>query len=422
MATYSRIYTSKTTNTADTISWKNQPFTSAVLSGDNFNKSGATEKTISKVTSVTLKIYLNITTSQSMNYVLTLLDSEGTAFGISYTTTKSLSEGYHTVSLSIPSSTFENATNVLSNDNFKVKLNMSPTYRNDDATYKDIKAHPVTIIVEFESQEILPIINNLVLERCDNNGAINNEGEHIKLSCVLSANLYGSYSLICNKENETTTYTIVSSDSFTAPVAISTVIPNLTLEKEAEATYIVTFTAQYGDLASETYTSTGTIKGLFVNMHLSAARQGGVSFGKFSTADDENPKFECEYPAYFSNGIYVGSVPYTLNIEAGTLLFGHLTTSSTEIVLSLPVPYLSPNVTSASITKIKGNIRCAGKYGLTSSFISGGTDYIKCVTSILISYSTNTLIITLKKASGTFYGTNNYPADFSVNELEITLS
>lgn len=40
-----------------------------------------------------------------------------------------------------------------------------------------------------------------------------------------------------------------------------------------------------------------------IPLHISGAERGGVSIGAFSTSTDENPKFECHYPAYFYNDV-----------------------------------------------------------------------------------------------------------------------
>ena len=41
----------------------------------------------------------------------------------------------------------------------------------------------------------------------------------------------------------------------------------------------------------------------FANMHLSAATNGGVAFGSFSSSTNASPKFECNYPALFYNSV-----------------------------------------------------------------------------------------------------------------------
>jgi hypothetical protein len=62
----------------------------------------------------------------------------------------------------------------------------------------------------------------------------------------------------------------------------------------------------------------GTIFRAFSNMHLSAARNGGVAFGGFSSATDSAPKLESRYPCYFYGGVPVLAVTWVnLSVNAG---------------------------------------------------------------------------------------------------------
>ncbi len=47
----------------------------------------------------------------------------------------------------------------------------------------------------------------------------------------------------------------------------------------------------------------GSIARAFANMHLSGCSTGGVAFGKFCKSTENNPMFECNYPAYFYKGV-----------------------------------------------------------------------------------------------------------------------
>lgn len=49
----------------------------------------------------------------------------------------------------------------------------------------------------------------------------------------------------------------------------------------------------------------GNISRAFANVHMSGASTGGVAFGKFSSATEGNPLFECVYPAVFSGNVTV---------------------------------------------------------------------------------------------------------------------
>ena len=53
----------------------------------------------------------------------------------------------------------------------------------------------------------------------------------------------------------------------------------------------------------ETVTAQITVDRAFANLHLSGKTTGGVAFGRFSTAQQGVPKFECDYPAYLYGGV-----------------------------------------------------------------------------------------------------------------------
>jgi len=53
----------------------------------------------------------------------------------------------------------------------------------------------------------------------------------------------------------------------------------------------------------ETATAQITVDRAFANLHLSGKTSGGVAFGRFSTAQQGVPKFECDYPAYLYGGV-----------------------------------------------------------------------------------------------------------------------
>ena len=62
----------------------------------------------------------------------------------------------------------------------------------------------------------------------------------------------------------------------------------------------------------------GTVFRAFSNMHLSAARNGGVAFGGFSSASDASPKLESRYPCYFYAGVPELAVTWTnVSVDLG---------------------------------------------------------------------------------------------------------
>lgn len=72
----------------------------------------------------------------------------------------------------------------------------------------------------------------------------------------------------------------------------------------------------FGD-SHESKTKSITVPKSFANVHLSGAANGGVCFGAYSQSTDENPLFQCYYPAEFECGIR-GVTNYHLN-EPGSV-------------------------------------------------------------------------------------------------------
>lgn len=60
------------------------------------------------------------------------------------------------------------------------------------------------------------------------------------------------------------------------------------------------FTIVYGDKYETSVVDNFSVSQAFANVHLSGSSTGGVAFGKFSSATEGNPLFECQYPAIFN--------------------------------------------------------------------------------------------------------------------------
>ena len=104
-----------------------------------------------------------------------------------------------------------------------------------------------------------------------------------KLSTILSSSGYS--------EINTSTGTVTISAS-------SALLNGYTFE--TKYSYKITFSV--GD-SYNTYQTSVDIGRSFANVHMSGAANGGICFGGFSTSTDDNPKFECYYPAYFYKGV-----------------------------------------------------------------------------------------------------------------------
>lgn len=125
--------------------------------------------------------------------------------------------------------------------------------------------------------------------------------------------------------------------------------------------------------------STGTteVKKFEVAEDYTSSFYGGVAFGQSSSSSEDNPKFECEFPAYFNAGIatheyHDGDV---VTIRGGTF-FGYVTSSSSSIRFVIPLRKSLERINSATLTQLKANIANNGGYAMTSSSVSGGSNYI----------------------------------------------
>lgn len=150
-----------------------------------------------------------------------------------------------------------------------------------------------------------------------------------------------------------------------------------------------------------------------VPLHINKTNSGvGIGgYSKSETASDR--RVDVHWPLYLYDDIHYikEEVSYQVSLEAGTLLYGHLTGSKTTISLSIPIAYIPSNAVSASIESMVGYMRCSGYYGLTEKYSEGGSDYTSWVQEIVICHASNMLRVNLVRNSG-FYGTNNYPVIF----------
>ena len=149
----------------------------------------------------------------------------------------------------------------------------------------------------------LPKIEYFSAERCTN-GALSDEGEN--LLCGLRASVSGAAELA-----------EMSLRLYYATGAVTAASPSVDLTDWIEAA--ITGIADSASLIERTFSNGSdwnlmlafgdayeqsivyvSIPRAFANVHLSGCATGGVAFGKFSSATEGEPKFECEYPAYFS--------------------------------------------------------------------------------------------------------------------------
>lgn len=163
----------------------------------------------------------------------------------------------------------------------------------------------------------------------------------------------------------------------------------------------------------------------FTNMHLAGLTTGGVRFGGYcSRSTQDNPAFECSYPAYFDAGIiseqYQDGDVITLT---GGAFYGYVTNGTEYIRFNIPLRKSLERINSATITTLKANIANAGGYGITSSFADGGGNYIvsgvSCTCTVL--KETNEIFVALDRSSG-FALTNNDNVSVRYEKIVLTLN
>lgn len=129
----------------------------------------------------------------------------------------------------------------------------------------------------------------------------------------------------------------------------------------------------------------------FANLHLSGCTTGGVAFGKFSASTENDPKFECMYPAYLYGGIAqigdgTGSLLELMGIQTGSSAAQSVASSGTATVtVTFPKPYSAApvvvaNIVSTSTSYYLGRcnvaIQSVTTTGFTARIANGGSSAV----------------------------------------------
>jgi len=187
-------------------------------------------------------------------------------------------------------------------------------------------------------ERINPTFSKFSFVRCDTAGTVNDEGERLLSTVKLSFlnNAYSEFTLTLtlysvngSTQTAVTTITIPSSDS-----RMSQLVTGITNSTLFTASFNVAKGTTYvlkGTLSSSLESSTAScnIAKSFANIHLSAATNGGVAFGSFSSSTNAAPKFECSYPAFIYNYASIDSwlaVYGNLRVDGNGIFNGPITT------------------------------------------------------------------------------------------------
>ena len=148
-----------------------------------------------------------------------------------------------------------------------------------------------------------------------------------------------------------------------------------------------------------------------------------MAFGKFSGSTQGNPLFECEFPAYFNAGIasheyHNGDV---VTINGGTFM-GYVTGSTKAIHFVIPLRKSLERINSATLTQLTANISNNGGYAITSSNVSGGSNYIvsSVTRSVSVDKVRNVLEVYLYRSTA-WDLTNNDALSVRNDTISITL-
>ena len=148
-----------------------------------------------------------------------------------------------------------------------------------------------------------PTIVRFEGERCDANGALNDEGlamlTQIALSNSKAANpdVFSLKAYFHNElapDAESTEVDLTNLKNSALDSEIQTVLTAVTLDTNADYTVTLRFGDEY-----ESSLVTVMIPKAFANVHLSGRSTGGVCFGGFSQAVEGKPLFQCYYPSHF---------------------------------------------------------------------------------------------------------------------------
>ena len=133
------------------------------------------------------------------------------------------------------------------------------------------------------------------------------------------------------------------------------------------------------------------IGNVFTNVHLAGASTGGVRFGGYSTATEDNPKFECDYPAYLYGGIAQigdgsGDLLASMGVKTGSSAAQSVASSGTATVdVTFGKAYASPplvvaNIVSTSTSYYLGRcnvaIQSVTTTGFTARIANGGSSAV----------------------------------------------
>lgn len=313
-------------------------------------------------------------------------------------------------------------------DESAVKLRTLLNTKKDKVYWTATADKPMILTITYTSTEFKPSISAAKIYRADENGAALDKGTNLSFTATLSVQEAGTggsgvFSIYKGDSPGAAAELVYQQSGIagsTAGVVVSQVpIPGAVLERGEKKwfrmEFVYTANTESGTPSTESVSAALLVNHVFTNVHLAGVSTGGVRFGGYSTAAEDEPKFECDYPVYLYGGIaQIGSgaenplfvvSSETISFGGDAIIPGHVTGGRTSIHLSAPVGKFMTNVNSVRVTALSGYIRNDGGYGMTSAAAS--SNYMGYAPSATIDRATNTVHIYIHRNSGTFYLTNN---------------
>lgn len=289
---YTRVYTY--TGQSSWVSGSREvPLSAFTISGDT--------KPITEVLSVSLSYYRWHRTSSTVSHTSELIFANGSASITSNSSSYRGDEEVFKVTnefVAMPSASDFTEANTI--------VRTYPSTKTDSVYWQATSSRPMILTVTYYSSAFKPSMTSPNLYRSDANGIPMDTGTNLSLTVKLGVEdvgtngsgllqVYGDYGLICEVDS--------ISGSTSGVVVEIFPLPNHTLGIDDDGYYrvVYSYTAAIdtGSVSTETVEYKFHISSTFVNVHLSGKTTGGVAFGKYSSSEEGNPTFECEYPAYF---------------------------------------------------------------------------------------------------------------------------
>lgn len=277
-----------------------------------FKASGDTGRTIGQITSIKYEHWHTSTVGMVWNLRGRLVFSDGST----------LTSNTVGINPSGDSVKFTNTFNTLPTAEKFAKLTTVQTLDSQGKTTKGGYAatlywratsdKPMRLIVKFiEEPPVVysPSIETFMLQRCNEDAVLNDEGQYIaatmKLAIADTAGLEGAECRIYYSAN---TYPVIGTSQYIDVTSqISTLLTGVNQSTEIltgvwglgyQWHFAIVFIA-----GEETAMATTTVARGTTSLHISGEPGGGVAVGGFSSGTSANPKFESAVPAYFYKGI-----------------------------------------------------------------------------------------------------------------------